>query len=296
MEPGDGVYIPPYAYHWTTVLGDEPASGLSVGFSTPATVRSGEVHDWDVRARRLGLRPRPVTPGQHARTAAKLGLLGVRSAPHRPASESRAGCRGTVAPDQEGRHDRSHVHAHVRGAPHRGAVTIDAPLVLTAASGNIGQQRSERRAASAGTVRGTPRSKSATRSTRRSSAGGSLVACAAFNSAVATRAHCTHVSRRGPGSSEPGPRALFVSCATSRVSLRRSCRRRGQLRCLDDREPLLAVDQHRDEAGARCRAAVVEARRRVLGVPVGTFWMRLQVHLGGVVVLVLPKPPSPSDA
>ena len=84
MEPGDGVYIPPYAYHWTTVLGDEPASGLSVGFSSPATIRSGDVHDWDVRTRRLGLRPRPATPGS-PREATKLGLLSVaiRTAPAR---------------------------------------------------------------------------------------------------------------------------------------------------------------------------------------------------------------------
>jgi len=84
MEPGDGVYIPPYAYHWTTVLGDEPAGGLSVGFSTPVTIRSNDVHDWDVRVRRLGVRPRPANPGS-AREAVKLGLLAaaVRSAPAR---------------------------------------------------------------------------------------------------------------------------------------------------------------------------------------------------------------------
>jgi Cupin superfamily protein len=84
MEPGDGVYIPPYAYHWTTVLGDEPAGGLSVGFSTPVTIRSNDVHDWDVRVRRLGLRPRPAKPGS-VREAAKRGLLAaaVRTAPAR---------------------------------------------------------------------------------------------------------------------------------------------------------------------------------------------------------------------
>ena len=47
LEPGDGVYIPPYAFHWTTVL-DGPALGLSVGFSTTSTVRSSRVHDFDV--------------------------------------------------------------------------------------------------------------------------------------------------------------------------------------------------------------------------------------------------------
>ena len=84
MEPGDGIYIPPYAYHWTTVLDDEPAAGLSVGFSTPASIRSGELHDWDVRAHRLGLPVRPSRPGSPSE-ATKRALLAaaIRTAPAR---------------------------------------------------------------------------------------------------------------------------------------------------------------------------------------------------------------------
>jgi hypothetical protein len=62
LEPGDAVYIPPYAFHWTTVA-DEPALGFSIGFSTPATNRSSRMHDWDTRARRHGRRIRPSRPG-----------------------------------------------------------------------------------------------------------------------------------------------------------------------------------------------------------------------------------------
>ena len=64
LEPGDGVYIPPYAFHWTTVL-DGPALGLSIGFSTASTVRSSRVHDFDVRLRRRGLRPAAERAREH---------------------------------------------------------------------------------------------------------------------------------------------------------------------------------------------------------------------------------------
>jgi hypothetical protein len=74
LEPGDGVYIPPYAYHWTTVLDDAPAMGLSVGFSTPTTVRAGHVTDWDVRLHRRGVRSRPSRPGG-ARERVKVQLM-----------------------------------------------------------------------------------------------------------------------------------------------------------------------------------------------------------------------------
>lgn len=74
LEPGDGVYIPPYAYHWTTALGDEPAMGLSVGFNTPATTRAGQATDWDVRLYRRGVKSRPSRPGG-AREMLKVQLM-----------------------------------------------------------------------------------------------------------------------------------------------------------------------------------------------------------------------------
>jgi hypothetical protein len=62
LDPGDAVYIPPYAFHWTTVVCG-PALGFSVGFSTRTTNRSSRVHEWDTRMRRHGRRTRPSRPG-----------------------------------------------------------------------------------------------------------------------------------------------------------------------------------------------------------------------------------------
>ena len=80
LEPGEGVYIPPYAFHWTTVL-DGPAVGLSIGFSTPSTVRSSGVHDFDVRLRRRGLRPRPSSAGStKERVKARIAAASIHAA------------------------------------------------------------------------------------------------------------------------------------------------------------------------------------------------------------------------
>jgi hypothetical protein len=100
VEPGDGVYIPPYAYHWTTVL-EGPAVGLSIGFSTRSTVRSSRVHDLDVKLRRRGLSPRPAAPGspkEHLK--AGLATASVRTA-HFRGRFARSGGRGTVSATSE---------------------------------------------------------------------------------------------------------------------------------------------------------------------------------------------------
>ncbi len=103
LEPGDGVYIPPYAFHWTTVL-DGPALGLSVGFSTTSTVRSSRVHDFDVRLRRRGLRPRPSGPGStKEKVKARLAAASVQAARMRDRVIKRP-ARGTVTLSEEG-HD-----------------------------------------------------------------------------------------------------------------------------------------------------------------------------------------------
>ncbi len=105
LGPGDGVYIPPYAFHWTTVL-DGPALGLSVGFSTPSTVRSSRVHDLDVRLRRRGLRPRPSGPGStKEKVKARLATASVQAARIRDRMVKRR-TRGTVATGQEGHDER----------------------------------------------------------------------------------------------------------------------------------------------------------------------------------------------
>jgi hypothetical protein len=100
LGPGDGVYIPPYAFHWTTVL-DGPAVGLSVGFSTPGTIRSVTVHDFDLRLRRLGLKPRPSSVGgRRERAKCQLAAARVRAARVRDRVLKRQ-VRDTVAVRQE---------------------------------------------------------------------------------------------------------------------------------------------------------------------------------------------------
>ena len=77
LEPGDGVYIPPYTFHWTQLF-DEPGLALSIGFSTPATVDDNQAHEFDLRLRRLHFRPRPAPPSSwRRRTKARFGAWAV---------------------------------------------------------------------------------------------------------------------------------------------------------------------------------------------------------------------------
>jgi len=100
LGPGDGVYIPAYAFHWTTVL-DGPAVGLSVGFSTPGTIRSITVHEFDMRLRRRGLKPRPSSIGGHReRMKCRLAAARVRAARARDRLVKRR-VRDTVGARQE---------------------------------------------------------------------------------------------------------------------------------------------------------------------------------------------------
>jgi JmjC domain len=110
LEPGDGIYIPPYTFHWTRVV-DGPAMGISIGFSTPATKRAGVIQECDLRLRRLGLRPHPVDPfGQHAAIKARLGA--AASALGRVRARIAARGRGDTVPSaalagEEGGHGDS---------------------------------------------------------------------------------------------------------------------------------------------------------------------------------------------
>ena len=58
LGPGDGVYIPAYAFHWV-VGGPEVSLALSCGYSTVVTERTEVVHRTNARLRRLGLPTRP---------------------------------------------------------------------------------------------------------------------------------------------------------------------------------------------------------------------------------------------
>jgi len=87
LEPGQGVYIPPYRWHWTRVL-DDCATGFSVGFSTATTDRNNRVLGFDMRLRALGVRPRPFDMhgdgGVTGRVKAGLSPVVARAARLRP--------------------------------------------------------------------------------------------------------------------------------------------------------------------------------------------------------------------
>jgi len=83
LEPGDGVYIPPYTFHWTRLF-DEPGLALSIGFSTAATVQDSRSHEFDLRLRRFGVRPRPAPPeSRRGRTKAQLGAWALQRSARR---------------------------------------------------------------------------------------------------------------------------------------------------------------------------------------------------------------------
>lgn len=61
LEPGDGLYIPPYAFHWVKG-GTDPSVSLSCGFRSPTSERAEKIHTCNIRLRRMGLSPSP--PGR----------------------------------------------------------------------------------------------------------------------------------------------------------------------------------------------------------------------------------------
>ncbi|CAA9271230.1 MAG: hypothetical protein AVDCRST_MAG76-3386 [uncultured Acidimicrobiales bacterium] len=73
LEPGDGLYIPPYAFHWVRG-GPGPSVSLSCGFRSPSSERAMLVHTCNVRLRRMGISPSP--PGtSEVRDRAKAALV-----------------------------------------------------------------------------------------------------------------------------------------------------------------------------------------------------------------------------
>src|SRR5262249_53134934 len=51
LQPGDGVYIPPFAFHWIQV-GPDTSISISCGFRTPATEQANLVYECNARLRR----------------------------------------------------------------------------------------------------------------------------------------------------------------------------------------------------------------------------------------------------
>jgi hypothetical protein len=96
LEPGDGVYIPPYTFHWTELF-DEPGLAFSIGFSTPATTADSQAHEFDLRMRRLHLRPRPAPAlSWRGRAKARLGAWALQRSARKVES------RVTVSPSSGG--------------------------------------------------------------------------------------------------------------------------------------------------------------------------------------------------
>jgi hypothetical protein len=95
LGPGDGLYIPAYAFHW--VHGGSGVSvALSYGFSTPGTQRAPLVYWCNANLRRLGLRPRP--PGQSEPLDRAKAYAITKAAGVRDAVVSRLGMRGPAGP------------------------------------------------------------------------------------------------------------------------------------------------------------------------------------------------------
>lgn len=64
LQPGEGVYVHPFAPHFVR-NGPAPSVSLSITFRTDETARRERVHRFNSRLRRVGLHPRP--PGDSAR-------------------------------------------------------------------------------------------------------------------------------------------------------------------------------------------------------------------------------------
>jgi hypothetical protein len=76
LRPGQGLYIPPYAFHWVT-NGRTSSVSLSCSFHTVRSDRTELLHAANIKLRRFGLRPRP--PGvSEPRDRIKAGLLRAR--------------------------------------------------------------------------------------------------------------------------------------------------------------------------------------------------------------------------
>lgn len=73
LGPGDGVYIPPFAFHWVRG-GPDTTITISCGFRTRATEQASLVHECNARLRRRGLHPDP-PGGSVYRDRAKAELL-----------------------------------------------------------------------------------------------------------------------------------------------------------------------------------------------------------------------------
>lgn len=77
MEPGDGVYVPPFEPHWVHVR-TEASISLSITFRTRASLEMERVSHFNARMRRLHLSPRPpgLSPSRDRMKASVIETLG----------------------------------------------------------------------------------------------------------------------------------------------------------------------------------------------------------------------------
>jgi hypothetical protein len=75
MDPGDGVYVYPFAPHWVR-NGPRASMSLSITFRTVVSERAERVHRFNARVRRLGLSPRPAGR-RRAVDSVKAGAMGL---------------------------------------------------------------------------------------------------------------------------------------------------------------------------------------------------------------------------
>ena len=61
MNPGDGVYVPVTAPHWVKTL-DEVSVSVSINFRSPSSIRRARVFRMNRMMRKMGIRPRLVSP------------------------------------------------------------------------------------------------------------------------------------------------------------------------------------------------------------------------------------------
>ncbi len=81
LDPGRGVYVPPFMPHWVQ-NGPEASISLSITFRTKASLRAERVHTINSRLRRVGISPQP--PGaSRVRDVAKESLFVAAKEPAR---------------------------------------------------------------------------------------------------------------------------------------------------------------------------------------------------------------------
>lgn len=89
LDPGDGVYVYPFAPHWVR-NGEAASVSLSITFRTYASRRVERVHRFNARLRRAGLSPRPAGSSP-ARDRAKATVMEAKSRLRRRRSSGRLG-------------------------------------------------------------------------------------------------------------------------------------------------------------------------------------------------------------